>query len=122
MSTWRVLASGLFVPVADQPADQPPRVRATEPVDLAACPQCNGAFVSVGESGYTCVGYESPPGHDHDDNCLTSYVVCENGHRTRFSVQRSCPACDWRGKPDCCNGDMPAKIREWPPVANPSPP
>jgi len=61
----------------------------------------------------TLVGYSSPPGHDHDDNCLKRGYRCEAGHYTVLSVIRSCSKCDWRGKADCfcCpNG----KIDVWP--------
>ena len=51
----------------------------------------------------TLVGYISPPGHDHDDNCKSGILVCSNGHRKAASVQRRCSNldCTWVGKKTC---------------------
>lgn len=63
----------------------------------------------------TCIGYLSPPGHDHDDNCLTKVYSCPNGHWLKVSKRRRCPAvgCDWVGKDECfCHPGK--KFDEWP--------
>jgi hypothetical protein len=67
------------------------------------CPECNGAFVRASGACETCVGFFSPPGHDHNRNCLTRDYVCAQGHQTKVALIRTCPAdgCDWRGKTSC---------------------
>lgn len=70
----------------------------------------------------TTVGYFSPPGHDHDDNCLRQCYQCAAGHTQFFSIRRKCPApgCDWVGKPDCWCHRGPEKVRkERPPNHHP---
>lgn len=64
----------------------------------STCPTCGMAFVRYLDGGQTCVGFYSPEGHDHDDNCIKRYYVCPQGHETKFSLRRSCPACDWKGQ------------------------
>lgn len=68
------------------------------------CPTCSGIM----ERGFTdsgLVGYSSPAGHSHDDNCLRSQYVCQNNnkHTLVLSVIRKCSnkACDWKGKTKC---------------------
>jgi hypothetical protein len=81
----------------------------------------------VDEVSSTCVGYWSPEGHDHDDNCVTRPLLCAGGCRRRLGIRRRCndhagewdigpeaPACDWRGKEECC-GDY-AYVDEWPAI------
>lgn len=61
----------------------------------------------------TLVGYESPEGHNHDDNCLSRVYICKNGHEQSVFKRRACPACDWKGKETCfCHSDV--KVDEWP--------
>lgn len=63
----------------------------------------------------TLVGYFSPPGHNHDDNCLSATFTCENGHDEKVSVKRRCPnpECDWEGKDSCfCHPDEKIEIEE----------
>lgn len=61
----------------------------------------------------SCVGYLSPDGHDHDDNCVVRTYVCPNGHSAAVSKRRTCPVCDWKGKETCfCHQDP--KVDEWP--------
>jgi hypothetical protein len=80
---------------------------------IDTCPQCSEPFVRHGGESATLVGSSSPKGHDHDDNCLKRIYVCPNGHKTLLSVRRSCPKCDWKGKPDCfCHKG--AKVDRWP--------
>jgi len=69
---------------------------------LTNCPQC-GSTLKYEGYGKTLVGYYSPPGHDHDDNCKTHYYRCENGHRVLEFKQNICPkeGCDWKGKELC---------------------
>jgi hypothetical protein len=59
------------------------------------------------------VGYYSPPGHDHDNNCKKRPYVCEDGHKTVLTRRNRCPKCDWVGKLTCfCHSGE--KIKEWP--------
>lgn len=63
----------------------------------------------------TCMGYMSPPGHDHDDNCRSGAAVCVNGHKKFVSIRRTCstPGCDWKGKDECfCHEGK--KLEGWP--------
>lgn len=65
----------------------------------------------------TLVGYISPPGHNHDDNCKSREYRCKNNHTKRISRRNKCPACDWVGREDCfCHKDK--KIDEWPEADN----
>jgi len=63
----------------------------------------------------TAVGYFSPPGHDHDDNCVKRDYVCKNGHHITISKRNKCPNpdCDWVGDDKCfCHPDK--KVDDWP--------
>ena len=81
------------------------------------CPQeypCSGCGKKV--PGYicymTCVGYYSPPGHDHDDNCCQMKFECPDCKlETTIAPRRKCPVegCGWVGKQNCC-GD---KVEWW---------
>ncbi|MCP4651011.1 MAG: hypothetical protein GY853_13165 [PVC group bacterium] len=66
-------------------------------------------------TGSTMVGYCSPPGHDHDDNCLSRTYRCENGHEHRYSLRRRCnvEGCGWVGKDECFCHDG-KKVDKWP--------
>jgi hypothetical protein len=83
------------------------------------CSTCGKPLDHVrgGGTEMTCVGFFSPPGHDHDDNCLKRVYVCADGHRTVVSKRRRCPApgCDWKGKETCFCHPNP-KVDEWPEV------
>ena len=71
------------------------------------CPECREP-ASRTDWGATLVGYLSPAGHDHDDNCIRARLTCANGHTTTVMPQRKCPAegCDWVGKTTCfCTGE-----------------
>lgn len=86
-------------------------LRAEERVKLT-CPTCGSPSRMVGEST-TLVGYYSPPGHDHNDNCVKRRYVCRNEHVWMESRQNRCstPGCEWVGKASCfCHGD---KVKEW---------
>jgi hypothetical protein len=75
--------------------------------------KCGKPFVEYFGEGQTLVGYYSPPGHDHDDNCRTRVYACEDGHKTPLTKQARCPKCDWVGKLTCfCHEGE--KIKEWP--------
>jgi hypothetical protein len=100
----------LFVPTEEPPVS----VTAIEPPP--ACPHCGGPFAWGGLVCEKTVGHYSPPGHDHDDNCLTRSFHCVNGHLTRGSIQRSCsaPGCEWKGKVMCCGYNGGPKWTRWP--------
>lgn len=80
------------------------------------CRECDEEVRDLGRGTWqTLVGYSSPPGHNHDDNCLHSTYGCVNGHEQEVYLRRSCPnpECDWRGKATC--GCHPGeKVEEWP--------
>ena len=81
----------------------------------AKCPKCGGKMISKGE-WETLVGYYSPPGHNHNDNCLKKVYVCERcKSEFIYSIQRKCnvPECDWVGSDSCfCHSGK--KVKEWP--------
>ena len=90
------------------------------------CP-CGGDIIDFdGYTMRTLVGYSSPPGHDHDDNCLTRAYKCSEGHVFALSKRRRCSAikpdgtrCTWVGKEECfCHPGK--KIDEWPVVQWPA--
>lgn len=84
------------------------------------CHTCDSElFYSVnnGAESSTLVGYMSPPGHDHDDNCVSRRYECENGHIITVSKRNKCsnPDCDWVGREKCfCHHGK--KVEEWPDV------
>jgi hypothetical protein len=78
------------------------------------CPKCNKKM-KARWTEQTLVGYFSPPGHDHDDNCLSRTYRCTCGHSIHISLRRRCsnPDCDWVGKDECfCHKGK--KVDEWP--------
>ena len=77
------------------------------------CPTCGEPLTTDGSTSSTLVGYISPPGHNHDDNCKKRQYSCSNGHIFTISKINSCPSCDWTGKTDCfCCPD--GKQESWP--------
>lgn len=81
---------------------------------MIAC-LCGQPFVKHLGTASTCVGFRSPPGHDHDDNCQHRTYVCRAGHETEVYRQRRCkaPGCTWRGQTTCyCHKDP--CWTEWP--------
>lgn len=82
---------------------------------ILLCEVCEEQMFSH-NSGFfqTYVGYISPPGHNHDDNCQERGYSCENGHTRMVSVIRKCPLCDWRGKTECNTCRSGKKFEEWP--------
>lgn len=66
----------------------------------------------------TLVGYSSPPGHTHDDNCLKRIYRCANDHDTVICIRRRCntSGCDWVGK-DSCFCHTGKKSDMWPTVS-----
>jgi hypothetical protein len=83
------------------------------------CPTCQEKlFPMTGFAGAimsTLVGYYSPSGHDHDDNCVKRGYTCAKGHDIIISKQNACDAegCTWKGKETCfCHPGQ--KVEEWP--------
>ena len=80
------------------------------------CPECGKELRSVGQTR-TLLGYMSPPGHDHDDNCVKRGYICteECGYKIIISKRNRCPHpdCDWVGKAECFCHEGP-KVDEWP--------
>ena len=64
------------------------------------CPQC-GVRCETNRMSITYVGYISPAGHDHDDNCRVFYFKCSNGHEFNIRVRNTCPVCNWKGDKVC---------------------
>jgi hypothetical protein len=78
------------------------------------CEACQTEMVySMGKQ--TCVGYYSPPGHNHDDNCTSRVYKCTCGKTKVLSIRRRCPnpECDWVGKATCFCHEGP-KLDKWP--------
>lgn len=82
------------------------------------CPVCLAPFVGHGGTSWTLVGYFSPPGHEHDRNCMKREYRCANGHVTPLSKVRTCETngCDWKGKTSCFCCER--FVDEWPEVAS----
>jgi len=80
---------------------------------VALCPLCGKAMNCRGTEA-TLVGYISPAGHNHDDNCRFRDYTCEGcGHRESVSKRNRCPVCDWVGKERCfCHSGL--KMDKWP--------
>lgn len=78
--------------------------------------KCDKMIVKqVEDTTETLVGFSSPPGHDHDDNCLVALYECEDGHLNKISLRRKCPRtdCDWVGQSECfCHPGQ--KVDQWP--------
>lgn len=92
---------------------------------MNVCPECSGAIVSGGHGVVTTlVGYSSPLGHNHDDNCRKSAYTCENGHTFAVIRRNRCnttnpdgTACQWVGKDQCfCWGGKFLLVDKWPTV------
>lgn len=78
----------------------------------AICPECRNVMIA-GPTTTTLVGYSSPEGCDHDDNCLTRIYKCKNNHSRKVSIRRVCSNCSWVGKDDCgCHSEK--KLNHWP--------
>jgi len=78
------------------------------------CPECEVETPKPAHTWQTAMGYVSPPGHDHDDNCLHRDYRCENGHEWSEYVRRYCgrKGCDWQGKLVCfCHKGE--KLTQW---------
>lgn len=76
---------------------------------------CGMPMYTDGGYSETLVGFSSPPGHDHDDNCRVRIYRCEKNHIKRVSIRRRCHKCDWLGKAECfCHEG--SKVDDWPDV------
>ena len=79
---------------------------------FAVCSACGEQMRCVSETS-TLVGYVSPRGHNHDDNCVVRRYVCSNGHVYEVSKRNRCPTCDWLGK-ESCSCHPGSKVNDWP--------
>jgi hypothetical protein len=69
---------------------------------MTLCETCNEPLKEIPDTTWsTLVGYRSPPGHNHNDNCITTKYTCKNGHEVKLSRINTCPACDWTGMDEC---------------------
>lgn len=75
---------------------------------VEAC-RCGLPFVKHLGTLETCLGFFSPPGHDHNDNYMMRVYVCAEGHQRYISILRRCHACDWTGTL------RELMVLEWPP-------
>lgn len=75
----------------------------TVSVDAITCATCGGPLVEKTLTMETLVGYSSPHGHDHDDNCRVATYYCAVKHGTKPAQRRRCAAagCGWVGKATC---------------------
>jgi len=88
----------------DRPARRPIR-----------CSTCGGDLVRMSNGILeTCMGFFSPPGHDHDDNGMSRTAWCAVGHVNHVSLRRSCHSCEWKGK--ALGWDGAYKFEEWPDI------
>lgn len=114
MSKVFVLRNGLFVPEEER---SEAKNRKPKPVVLCegflVCDKCGLLMKKYRDERETLVGFASPPGHDHNDNCLLRDYLCANGHERTIAKRRRCPACSWVGKGRCFCHDGP-KLDEWP--------
>lgn len=69
---------------------------------MRKCQECN-APMKIIAAGQTLVGFSSPPGHNHDANCMTITFACAADHRESMRLQRGClvEGCGWRGDDYC---------------------
>jgi hypothetical protein len=77
------------------------------------CEKCGENMSADGGVMTTMVGFVSPPGHNHDDNCRFMRYVCKCGNIKTVSKRNRCPACDWVGRDECFCHDG-KKLDEWP--------
>ncbi len=77
--------------------------------------KCGKPFAGYDHEISTLVGYLSPNGHDHDDNCRSRTYYCDDDHTTVIRKRNRCPSCDWVGRDECsvCNTTA---LDEWPEV------
>ena len=80
---------------------------------VLVCNECGQPMTPRGNIFHTLLGYYSPPGHNHDDNCMHRAYECPQGHIRKIAKRRRCPACDWVGTDRCfCHDGL--KVDEWP--------
>ena len=80
------------------------------------CEQCDGEYRWTGEESETLVGYMQDGAHFHNDNCLIRLYKCTKDpkHWRAFSIRRTCPACDWKGRDSCWCHTPSQKVDQWP--------
>lgn len=61
----------------------------------------------------TLVGFGSPAGHNHDNNCWCRLYVCSNNHEVKIGRRMECDTCDWKGMERCGCHDY-DKLNDWP--------
>lgn len=106
-------------------------------MSLIKCTTCNEPLIAMGSRMMTLLGCGSPPGHDHDCNCVGRPAWCASGHRTMLGLVRRCndyevesmmghetdkdgrpynrtPACDWRGQTECSICTSRVMLDAWP--------
>jgi hypothetical protein len=77
----------------------------------AKCPDC-GRPLSFDDDISTLVGFISPAGHNHDDNCRSRRYFCACGYAKTIYKRNRCPVCDWVGIKTCfCHKGT--KVDEW---------
>lgn len=70
----------------------------------AICPECKSDEVQTNGSFQTCVGFLSPPGHDHNNNCnITEFSCRDCDYAWKHAKRRRCPHpdCDFVTKETC---------------------
>jgi len=82
---------------------------------VLVCEECGEPMNVYGPEMSTLVGFISPPGHNHDDNCVHRTYRCKNNHTKQVYKRNKCTVegCDWVGKEECwCH--LGKKFDEWP--------
>lgn len=80
------------------------------------CPVCKSLMTYMGQYK-TLVDIVSPPGHNHDDNCVRREYRCyQCNMRIEVSKRNRCPVlgCTWIGKAKCDCHVPNDKVDEWP--------
>lgn len=81
------------------------------------CNKCGKPLTFAGIES-TLVGYMSPEGHSHDDNCKSAIRGCKDckwvGEKSWRPFRNFCkdPECDWQGREYCgvCNDVKPQAL------------
>lgn len=118
MQDYKSTEGGILVPVEEEKKPEPEPEQ--EIVMTVRCKECGEEVLIYKKDNEwgpaeTTVGYISPPGHDHNNNCLIMVGRCLNDHLQEVSIRRKCsnPNCNWVGKEKCfCHPGK--KVDKWP--------
>jgi len=57
--------------------------------EVLKCTECGEEMTGSEGTSSTYAGYISPPGHNHDNNCVSRLYRCKNGHTRRIFRQNT---------------------------------